>query len=409
MNLLEIFQAAFKSLAANKLRSGLTMLGVIIGVAAVVSMVSIIEGGSQRIMKAIERLGTNILFVAPKELKEDELRKFGGRSKGIKYEDAQAIAANVPYVKEVTSVVSIPVKVRYGEKDFDGAVSGTTPNYEEVRNFHAGEGRFINASDIESWERVAILGQDVAKRLFEGEKPLHKEIKIGDERFTVVGIMEKKGSLHGINFDEMIFAPVTTIMRRFKGNELLSNMLVQVADLEHMNPAEERIREILLRRHEGVEDFEIHSPEDFLRLVNIFILVMGAMLGGIAGMSLLVGGIGIMNIMLVTVTERTGEIGLRKAMGATRRDILKHFLIESVAISVFGGLIGIVLGILLGTIFGYAVAHAFMSGSADWGAVISIKSILIAFLYAVGVGIFFGLYPARKASRLDPAEALRYE
>jgi putative ABC transport system permease protein len=409
MNLLEIFQAAFKSLAANKLRSGLTMLGVIIGVAAVVSMISIVEGGSQRIMKAIERLGTNILFVSTKELKEDELRKFGGRSKGLKYGDAQVIAAKVPYVKEVAPVVSIPVKVRYGEKDFDGTVSGTTPDYQEVRNFYADQGRFISQADIDNWERVAVIGQDVAKRLFGDENPVHKEVKIGEERFTVVGVMEKKGGLHGINFDEMIFAPVTTIMRRFRGNELISNMLVQVTDLSHMNLAEERMRELLLRRHEGVEDFEIHSPEEFLRLVNIFILVMGAMLGGIAGLSLLVGGIGIMNIMLVTVTERTGEIGLRKAVGATRGDILKHFLIESVTISVFGGLIGIALGILLGTAFGYAVSHAFMSGSADWGAVISIKSILVAFLFAVGVGIFFGLYPARKASRLDPAEALRYE
>jgi len=409
MNLLEIFQAAFKSLAANKLRSGLTMLGVIIGVAAVVSMVSIVEGGSQRIMKAIQRLGTNILFVSPKELKEDELRKFGGRSKSLKYEDALAVTAEVPHVREVTPVVSMTVKAKYGQKDFDGMVTGTTPNYQEVRNFYAERGRFISPTDIAQWERVTVLGRDVVRRLFEDEDPLQKEIKIGEARFTVVGVMEKKGSLHGINFDEMMFAPVTTIMRRFKGNELLSNMLVHVDDLQHMSQAEERMRELLLKRHEGVEDFEIHSPEDFLRLVNIFILVMGAMLGGIAAVSLLVGGIGIMNIMLVTVTERTGEIGLRKAVGATRGDILRHFLIESVTISVFGGLIGIGIGILLGTVFGYAVAHAFMSGSADWGAVISVKSILIAFLYAVGVGIFFGLYPARKASRLDPAEALRYE
>jgi putative ABC transport system permease protein len=409
MNLLEIFHAAFKSLAANKLRSGLTMLGVIIGVAAVVSMVSIIEGGSQRIMKAIQRLGTNILFVSPKELKEDELRKFGGRSKGIKYEDAIAVAKEVPHVMEVTPVVTMTVKAKYGEKDFDGTVTGTTPNYQGVRNFYAERGRFVNQADIDQWERVTVLGRDVANRLFQDEDPLQKEIKIGDGRYTVIGVMEKKGSLHGINFDEMIFAPVTTIMRRFKGNELLSNMLVHVEDLQHMSQVDERMRELLLKRHEGVEDFEIHSPEDFLRLVNMFIMVMGAMLGGIAAVSLLVGGIGIMNIMLVTVTERTGEIGLRKAVGATRGDILRHFLIESVAISVFGGLIGIGIGILLGTVFGYAVANAFMSGGADWGAVISVKSVVIAFLYSIGVGVFFGLYPARKASRLDPAEALRYE
>jgi putative ABC transport system permease protein len=393
MNLLEIFQAAFKSLAANKLRSGLTMLGVVIGVASVVSMVSIVEGGSQRIMKAIQRLGTNILFVSPKTLKEDELRKFGGRSKGLKYEDAMAVAKEVPHVMEVTPVVTMTVKLKYGEKDFDGMVTGTTTNYQEVRNFYADQGRFISQSDIAQWDRVAVLGRDVVKRLFEDEDPLQKEIKIGEGRFTVVGVMEKKGSLHGINFDEMVFAPVTTIMRRFQGNELLSNMLVHVEDLQHMGRAEERMRELLLKRHEGVENFEIHSPEDFLRLVNIFIVVMGSMLGGIAAVSLLIGGVGIMNIMLVTVTERTGEIGLRKAVGATRGDILRHFLIESVAISVFGGLIGIGIGVLLGTVFGYAVAHAFMSGEADWGAVISVKSILIAFSLCGGGGYFLRLVP----------------
>jgi putative ABC transport system permease protein len=192
MNLLEIFQAAFKSLAANKLRSGLTMLGVIIGVASVVSMVSIIEGGSQRIMKAIQRLGTNILFVSPKSLKEDELRKFGGRSKGLKYEDAMAVAKEVPHVMEVTPVVTMTVKAKYGERDFDGMVTGTTTNYQEVRNFYAERGRFISQADIAQWERVAVLGRDVVKRLFEDADPLQKEIKIGDGRFTVVGVMEKK-------------------------------------------------------------------------------------------------------------------------------------------------------------------------------------------------------------------------
>lgn len=409
MHLMEIFLAACKNLAANKLRSGLTMLGVIIGVAAVISMVSIVEGGKSKIIEAIERLGTNLLFVSPKELTEEEQRQYSGRSKGLRYMDALVLKDRIPLLKEVSPMVSVQAKLKYGEKDFEGTVTGTLPSYEEVRNFHAEMGRFITQEDVERWERVVVLGQDVARKMFGTETAaLHHDIKIAEERFIVVGIMEKKGSLHEQNYDEMMFIPVTTAMKRFKGTDQISYLLVQVEDRDQMHESQEMIRKVLMERHEGVEDFKINSQEDFLRAVDRTIWTFRIMLGGIAAVSLLVGGIGIMNIMLVTVTERTGEIGIRKAVGAKNGDILKQFLIEAVTISLMGGVIGIVIGIFMGIGFGKAVAHA-MPGNPDWGAVISLQSILIAFMFSILVGIFFGLYPARKASKLDPAEALRYE
>ena len=408
MNLFEHFRVAFKTLSANKLRSGLTMLGVIIGVAAVISMVSIVEGGRGKIIEAIERLGTNLLFVSPKDLTEEEQRKYSGRSKGFKYEDAMAIQAEVPGLDGLAPMVSIRSKITAGDKEFEGTVSGTVPAYELVRNFHVEEGRFILTQDIDGWRRVAVLGQDVADQLFNGVSPLKRDIKIARERFTVVGLMEKKGSLHGKNYDEMVFIPATTALRRYKGNDLINYLLVKAKDRGGMEKVSKDIRTVLINRHDGVEDFKINSQEDFLRAVDRTIWTFRIMLGGIAAVSLLVGGIGIMNIMLVTVTERTGEIGLRKAVGARRTDILIQFLVESVTISLIGGFIGILLGVFMGFGFGKAVARA-MPGGADWGAVFSVQSIIIAFFFSIAVGIFFGLYPARKASNLDPAEALRYE
>jgi ABC-type antimicrobial peptide transport system permease subunit len=282
------------------------------------------------------------------------------------------------------------------------------PSYQEVRNFYIEKGRFINQQDIDEWRRVVVLGRDVATKLYGEESPLNRDLKIGDDRFTVVGIMEKKGSLHGQNYDEMVFIPASTALRRFKGNDQINYMLVQVKNRGEMRQTAETIKQLLMERHDGVEDFQINSQEDFLRAVDRTIWTFRIMLGGIAAVSLLVGGIGIMNIMLVTVTERTGEIGIRKAVGARKEDIMKQFLIESVTISVLGGVIGILTGVVLGIGFGKAVARA-MPGNADWGAVISPSSILIAFFFSIAIGIFFGLYPAHKASKLDPAEALRYE
>lgn len=408
MRWIELFSGALRSMAGNKLRTGLTMLGVIIGVAAVISMISIVEGGKQKIIEAIERLGTNLLFVSPKKLTEEEQRVFKGRSKGLKYSDAIAIDKQVPNIADVAPIVSVSTKLKFLDREFDATVSGTLPSYERVRNFRAGEGRFILQQDVEEWRRIVILGQDVANKLSDGRSMIGEDIKIGAERFIVVGLMEKKGSLHGQNYDEMVFIPITTAMRRFQGSDKINYMLVHVGERGKMTETSKYLRQLLSARHDGVEDFKINSQEDFLKAVDRTLWTFRIVLGGIAFVSLLVGGIGIMNIMLVTVTERTGEIGLRKAVGARQKDILIQFLVESVTVSLVGGVIGIFLGIGLGVGFGKAVAVA-LPGGDDWGAVFSLSSIIVAFLFSIAVGVFFGLYPAYKASRLDPAEALRYE
>lgn len=404
----ESFADAARNLATNKLRSGLAMLGVIIGVAAVITMVSIVEGGRQRVIDAIERLGTNLLFVSPKTLTAAEQREFSGRSKGLVYEDAEAIAVQISSVQHVAPMISIQSRILRGDRDFNGTVSGTVPEYQPVRNFYAERGRFISTEDMTEWRRVAVLGRDVASKLFGDDNPLEREIKIGSERFIVIGVMEEKGSLHGQNFDEMTFIPATTAMRRFQGTAKLGYLLAQVAERSTMRETRAAVEQLLAARHNGVKDFDIHSQEDFLNAMDRTVWTFRFMLGGIAAVSLLVGGIGIMNIMLVTVTERTREIGLRKAIGATRRAILYQFLIESVTISLAGGVIGAISGIGLALVLGKIVARA-MPGQADWGAIISPEAILMAFLFAVAVGVFFGLYPARKAAALDPVEALRYE
>ena len=407
MTLRDSFADAFKNLSANKLRSGLTMLGIIIGVAAVISMTSIVEGGQRKLVQSIERLGTNLLFIFHTSLTPEEQRKFAGRSTGQKYGDALAIRRLRPELL-VAPILQFKKQLRAGDRDYSGQVTGTVPEYQEVRNFRPAVGRFLVQEDIDEWRRVVVLGRDIAEKLFGTGSALHREIKIGDERFIVVGVMEPKGSLHGTNYDELIFVPVTTTIRRFTGNDHVNFMLVHVPNRDEMEAVTRDIHSLLIQRHDGVDDIRIRNQGEFLKAIDRTLWTFRIVLGGVALVALLVGGIGIMNIMLVTVTERTSEIGLRKAIGAGRSHILRQFLIESVSISVVGGLIGILAGIGMAYGFGDLVARA-MPGEGDWGAVVLPSAILASFVFAVLVGITFGLYPAIKASKLDPAEALRYQ
>ncbi len=407
MTLRDSFADAFKNLFANKLRSGLTMLGIIIGVAAVISMTSIVEGGQRKLVQSIERLGTNLLFIFHTSLTPEEQRKFAGRSTGHKYGDALAIRRLRPELL-VAPILHFKKQLRAGDRDYSGQVTGTVPEYQEVRNFRPAVGRFLVQEDIDEWRRVVVLGRDIAEKLFGTGSALHREVKIGDERFSVVGVMEPKGSLHGTNYDELIFVPVTTTMRRFTGNDHVNFMLVHVPNRDEMEAVTRDIHSLLIQRHDGVDDIRIRNQGEFLKAIDRTLWTFRIVLGGVALVALLVGGIGIMNIMLVTVTERTSEIGLRKAIGAGRSHILRQFLIESVSISVVGGLIGILVGIGMAYGFGDLVARA-MPGEGDWGAVVLPSAVLASFAFAVLVGITFGLYPAIKASKLDPAEALRYQ
>jgi putative ABC transport system permease protein len=398
---------ALKNLKSNLLRTGLTMLGVIIGVAAVIAMIAIVEGGQVWLVKSIERLGTNLLFVWKKSLTLEEQRKFAGRSTGLRYGDALAVRERFPDVVAIP-MIELDQQLKAGDREFSGEVTGTWPEYQEVRNFRAEYGRFLIQSDLTEWKRVVVLGKEVAEKLFGSGSPLDREVKIGDQRFTVVGVMRPKGTVYGTNYDEMVFIPATTAIRRFQGKDTLRRMVVHVPDREQMERVTQQLHSLLVQRHDGVDDVRVRNQGDFLNAVDRTIWTFRIVLGGVALVALLVGGIGIMNIMLVTVTERTKEIGLRKAIGARRRDILLQFLVESVTISVIGGFLGILGGIGAAYGFGGFVAQS-MPGGGDWGAVIQPSAILIAFSFAVFIGVFFGLYPAVKASKLDPAEALRYQ
>jgi len=405
LNILETFIDAIRNLASNKLRSGLTMLGVIIGVSAVISMSSIVEGGKQMTVQMIEKMGTNLLSIRPKKLDADERRQFSGRSKGLRYKDALFIQEQVPYIGALTPVVNFRVETRYADQSRSGMVEGVLSSYREIRNYDVASGRFISEADAEGFKKVAVIGTEVVEKLFEAETPLGKDIKIGNQRFVVIGVLKEKGSLHGINYDDTVLIPATTAMKRFLGNDELNSFIVKVSERENMQKTDAMIHELLMQRHNGVEDFAIRSQDELLRNTELIIFTFRVILGGTAALSLLVGGIGIMNIMLVTVTERTGEIGLRKALGASQRAILAQFLIESTAISLLGGVIGILFGTALGSGFGWLAQRA-ISG---WTAVILPGSVMLGFLFAMGVGVTFGLYPAYKAAQLDPAEALRYQ
>ena len=405
MNFFEIFTDAFKNLSTNKLRSGLTMLGVIIGVAAVIAMSSIVEGGQKMTVEMIEKMGTNLLSIRPKKLNEEELRQFPGRSKGLRYGDIEQVKAMVPYAEQVTPVINFQSHLKYGDRDYSGMVEGVLETYREIRNYDVDRGRFLAAEDSAEFKKVTVIGTEIVKELFDTADPLGQDIKIDDHRFIVVGILAEKGSLHGVNYDETVLIPATTAMKLFKGNDELNSFIVKVDERRNMKKTDEMIKSILLQRHDGVEDFVIRSQDELVRNTELIIFTFRVILGGTAALSLLVGGIGIMNIMLVTVTERTGEIGLRKAIGASRRAILTQFLIESVAISLIGGIIGILLGASLGLGFGWLASRAI----TGWNAVLLPGAVFLGFFFAMAVGITFGLYPAFKASNLDPAEALRYQ
>ena len=370
---------SLKNLSANLLRSGLTMLGVIIGVASVIAMIAIVEGGQVWLVKSIERLGTNLLFVWKKSLTVEEQRKFAGRSTGLRYGDALAVRKRFPEVTPLP-IIELDQQLKAGDRDFSGEVTGTWPEYQDVRNFRPGEGRFLIQADIEEWKRVVVLGEEVAEKLFGGASAVGREVKIGDQRFTVVGVMQPKGTIYGTNYDEMVFIPVTTAIRRFQGNEKLRSMVIHVPQREHMDRVTQQLHSLLIQRHDGVDDVRVRNQGEFLNAIDRTIWTFRIVLGGVAVVALLVGGIGIMNIMLVTVTERTKEIGLRKAVGARRRDILLQFLVESMTISIIGGLLGIVLGIVAAYGFGNFVAQS-MPGGGDWGAVVKPSAIIISFSF----------------------------
>jgi ABC-type antimicrobial peptide transport system permease subunit len=318
------------------------------------------------------------------------------------------------FITDVDPEVRSDITAKYQDKDWDTQVIGALPSYQSVNNHQVKDGRFFTEDELKSWAKVCVIGKTIKDELFGNENPIGKEIKIRNMRFTVIGVMDEKGSVGWNDFDDRIFIPLFTAQKRITGEDnVVRSIDAQTTGLLPTDVSEERVRQLLMERHNQVEDFRIRNREEFKQTVEQTASTFKIMLSGIAAISLIVGGIGIMNIMLVSVTERTREIGIRKAIGAKRLDILIQFLIESVIVSLSGGILGIIFGFVFANTVGNMMVGAGTMGprflSQGGQSVVTPGSVLIAFFFAVIVGVFFGMYPANKASKMDPVKALRYE
>ncbi|OGN91220.1 MAG: hypothetical protein A2Y88_03190 [Chloroflexi bacterium RBG_13_48_10] len=408
----EVLRIAWEGIARNKLRALLTMLGVIIGVAAVIIMIAISAGTEATISENIKDLGTNLLFVTQSMGGQMVSRNEGGMTGTfLSYDDAQAIDNSISGISGVVVERDISELVKYGSTSVDAvSVIGTTPSYPEVRDVDQASGRFITQNDIDNSAKVVVLGYSTAQTLFGETDPVGEKIYVGDIKLTVVGVMAKKGVVGNTNYDERVYIPLTLVFEKYtfspfarvQGNQV-GTILAQVTNLDEMNKVITQIQILLAKRHETTVDelpFTVRTQEDIISTQESTTAAFRSLLAWVAAVSLVVGGIGIMNIMLVSVTERTREIGIRQATGATPGDIRGQFLTEALLLSLTGGMIGVIAGVGGSWLF-YKIG--------DMRTVVMPNSILLAFVSAAVVGIFFGFYPANKASQLDPIEALRHE
>ncbi|MEQ8195451.1 MAG: ABC transporter permease [Rhodospirillales bacterium] len=411
MNLWASILVAVKSLLVNSLRSGLTMLGIIIGVGAVVTMVAVGTGAQVKVEQQIRNLGANLILVRPGAVTSGGARLGSGGRHTLTEDDAVAIQKEIPGVMAASASVRGTAQLVHGNFNWSTELRGITPEYFVVREWPIDQGKIFGHDAVSATMKVALIGRTVANNLFGDIDPVGQIIRVNKIPFTVVGVMSVKGqSLRGEDEDDVIMIPISTAKRRVLGNTSAAHprsvraVIVKVRDTNEMPRVIEDMRQILRQRHrlsvrQG-DDFAIRNLAEILATRESSTRTLTILLAAIASVSLLVGGIGIMNIMLVSVTERTREIGIRMAVGARGKDILMQFLIEAVTLSVIGGVIGISFGIL----FSYLIAHF-----AQWPILISIEAISVAFGFSAAVGVFFGFYPARKAARLDPIIALRYE
>jgi len=408
MNLSSAWKIAYRSLRANRMRSILTMLGMVIGVSAVIAMVAIGAGANERIAAQISSIGSNLLLVLPGSTTSGGLRSGFGSAPTLTMADARAIGRELPAVRLAAPSIRSTSPVVYGNQNWSTLIQGVTPEYFEIREYRLAEGRFFTADEVDASSKVAVVGRTVVRNLFGDESPVGEILRIKRVPFTIVGVLAEKGqSPQGQDQDDIIIAPITTVQNRLFGSGhpgSVGVIIAQAVDRESIGEAEREVVSLLRQRHRigsgQEEDFSVRNLSEMLAVAEASTRVMSLLLGAIASVSLLVGGIGIMNIMLVSVTERTREIGIRLAVGARERDILVQFLIEAVFLSVAGGAVGILLGI---------GGSLLISRFAGWSTLISPGAVLVAFSFSAAVGIFFGFYPARKASRLDPIEALRHE
>lgn len=397
---------AFEGLYANKLRAILTMLGIIIGVGAVIAMVSLGLGVQKKVQDSIASLGSNLLIVAPgASSAPGTVHSAAGSNITLTNQDAKAIAKEIVGVKKVAPTVSDTYQLIYGNQNWKTKVQGATEELLAIRDFKIASGRFFSTSDEDVRARVAVVGQTVVTNLFGNVNPVGQTIRIGTAPFRVIGVLASKGqSSMGQDQDDTVIVPLTTAQERLMGITYLGNISVQAESDKVIDKVQKDITTLLRTRHhlaaKAEDDFSVRNLTAIMSTMKETTSTLTLFLGSVAAISLVVGGIGIMNIMLVSVTERTREIGIRKALGATYSNILLQFLIEAIVISVTGGL----LGIFLGVVGAYAVSLV-----AGWNTVISSIAIICAFSVSVMIGLFFGIYPARKAALLDPIDALRYE
>jgi len=407
MDILNIIRVAFRALQRNKMRAALTMLGIIIGVSAVVAMVSIGQGAQATVQAQIDSIGTNLLFVTAGAQNVGGVRSGTGDSgtNTLTVDDLEAIKREVPSVSMVTPTVNARGQLVAGNMNWNTSIQGVSEEYPEVRKWAVQSGAFFTDGDVRTAARILVIGQTIADNMFAGADPIGQTIRVQNLPFRVVGVMARKGQdPQGRDQDDIAFTPYTTVQKKILGSPRLQIAYVSAVSPDATYTAQQQIGELLRQRHKlgpnEPDDFTVRNMSDIAQAANETNSTMTMLLACIAGVSLLVGGIGIMNIMLVSVTERTREIGIRMAIGARSSAVRSQFLIESVVLSLTGGLIGILLGVAV------SLGIPRMLG---WPTLISSMAIIGSVIFSVAVGIFFGYYPARKAAALDPIEALRYE
>jgi putative ABC transport system permease protein len=413
MSWLDTFTIALRALFKNKMRASLTMLGVVIGIAAVTTMVSVGESASGVVQGEISSVGSNVLVVTPAQGQSAGVTQ--GQVPSLTPDDARAITRECESVAAVSPIAGASAQVIGGNMNWrPKEVFGVGPGYLTVRNWQLTAGEFFTERDVTSAAKVCVIGQTLVTRLFSGENPINQQLRVKNIPFRIVGVLEKKGAdLVGNDQDDILLMPYTTALKRLEGSPFsnVSFIMISAKSQDRMNDAEFEVRSLLLDRHRiapgQAADFEVHNLKEAAAMVNIVTNTMTMMLSSIAAISLLVGGVGIMNIMLVSVTERTREIGVRMAVGAKPMDILWQFLVEAVVLSSVGGVIGIIVGVSSSWVITSAINY--LSPGTDWPFVISIPAAIVALIFAAAVGVFFGLYPAWRASMLDPIDALRYE
>jgi putative ABC transport system permease protein len=407
MDLLNIIRVAFRALVRNKMRAALTMLGIIIGVAAVIAMVSIGQGASASVQAQIESIGTNLLFVSAGAQNVGGVRSGTGDTgtNTLTVDDLDAIKREVPSVSMVTPNVNARSQLVAGNMNWNTAVTGVSEQYPEIRKWPVGSGSFFTDADVRTAARVIVIGQTLADNLYPGTDPIGQDIRVLNLPFRIVGVMARKGQdPQGRDQDDVAFAPYTTVQKKILGRDRVQIAFVSAISQDATYTAQSQITDLLRQRHKLTanepNDFTVRNMTDVAEAANETSKTMTILLACIAGVTLLVGGIGIMNIMLVSVTERTREIGIRMAIGARSSAVRSQFLIESIVLSLTGGMVGIILGVVC------SLANPAMLG---WPTLVSMMAIVGSVLFSAAVGIFFGYYPARKAASLDPIEALRYE